>query len=62
MSLTRAEWLEMWKSIKYLEEAYDQQSPLVHSGYRRGARTAIKDIKKKIQQVVGQLETDPRAL
>jgi 3-oxoacyl-(acyl-carrier-protein) synthase len=62
MSLTRAQWLEMWKSVQTIEDAYHDNAPAPHSGHRRAVRDAIVDLKEKIQSVVGQLEHDPRNL
>lgn len=47
MSLTRDEWIEMWKSIKYVE---------MHETLSKASRKELKKIKDQIQSVVGQLE------
>lgn len=62
MSLTRKEWNDMWQSVNKIEDAYHENYPPPHSGYRNAVRDAIIDIKAKIESVVGQLETDPRRL
>ena len=56
MSLTRAQWEEMWESIKQIERAYIENAIPPHSGHRRRVRNAILDIKDKIQSVIGQME------
>jgi hypothetical protein len=54
MSLTTDEWIEMWESIKLLEDfvAGHYDDTLEYDE----ARSAVKNIKKKIQQVMGQME------
>jgi hypothetical protein len=62
-SLSSEEWKELWDVAKRLEQMYnDSWCIRPHSGYRRRFREDIKLLKAKIQSVVGQLETDPRAL
>lgn len=56
MSLTRDEWLEMWEAVKDIELAYNENAIPPHSGHRRSVKKAIVEIKKKIQQVIGQME------
>lgn len=56
MSLTRAEWAQMWDDIKRIERAYEDGYPVPHSGVRREVREAVKRIKAQIEQVVGQME------
>jgi hypothetical protein len=56
MSLTKAQWEEMWKSVKDIERAYYDNAIPSHSGYRRSVKKAIDDIKRKIESVIGQME------
>lgn len=55
MSLTKAEWVEMWETIKRLEDCIYEGIP-PHSGYRKSAIKQVKKIKKQIQSVIGQME------
>lgn len=49
MSLTRAEWEEMWNAIKHIEkEVNNEYNPIIYD--------EIKLIKVKIQKVIGQKE------
>ncbi len=52
MSLTRAEWEEMWKSIKKVEN-FVQASPMYRN---QSTLREVKKIKDQIQQVIGQME------
>ena len=55
MSLTRAQWLELWDAIDKLDRyVFDGIPP--HSGYRKAAREEIRRIKQLIQSVIGQME------
>jgi hypothetical protein len=47
MSLTRAEWEEMWASIKYVE---------MHEALSNRSRKELKAVKDMIQKVIGQME------
>jgi transcription initiation factor IIE alpha subunit len=47
MSLTREQWEEMWKSIKYVE---------MHEQLSNKSRKETQKIKDLIQSVVGQME------
>lgn len=54
MSLTRAEWEEMWKSIKRLENLVE-----FHVRFGRPRIEALREvekIKQQIQSVIGQME------
>lgn len=59
MSLTRAEWIKMWDSVKRLErlsnELIAQKSP---NNLRRGTiiRTEVNKMKTQIESVIGQME------
>jgi hypothetical protein len=55
MSLTRAEWQEMWKTIEKLEDCVLEGIP-PHSGYKKMAKLQIKKLKAQVQQVIGQME------
>jgi hypothetical protein len=59
MSLTRAEWLDMWCSVKKLERLSNEllENKSVNN-LRRGTiiRTEVNKMKEQIQSVVGQLE------
>lgn len=56
MSLTRAEWLDMWTHIKAIER-FVQEETAPHTGKRHTLRH-VQKIKDHIQDVVGQLEND----
>lgn len=62
MSLTRAQWEELWKDMEMLERAYDENAIPPHSGYRRAVRGIIKRTKDKIESVIGQMRTSPKEL
>lgn len=49
MSLTRNEWLEMWKAIKHIETE-------VRMEYHPNIGKQLELIKVKIQKVIGQME------
>jgi hypothetical protein len=59
MSLTRAEWEEMWKTIEKLEDCVLEGIP-PHSGYRKMAKLQIRKLKGQVQQVIGQMESGNR--
>lgn len=53
MSLTRDEWCRMWESIKSIEA----DAQILNSKIIKGSiLTEVLFIKKKIQQVIGQME------
>jgi hypothetical protein len=54
MSLTRAQWLEMWNDIRIIQKVLNLSH--VELKERKQAQLAINEIKHKIQMVVGQLE------
>jgi hypothetical protein len=54
MSLTRAEWEEMWKTIERLEDCVIEGIP-PHSGYKKAAKRQIEKLKKQVQSVIGQM-------
>jgi hypothetical protein len=61
MSLTRDEWAKMWESIKQIEyTTRDLMSTEIPFRNRRHYGNAIlertREIKKQIQQVIGQME------
>jgi hypothetical protein len=56
MSLTRAEWLKMWDNIKKLEKRLEGELCLMGCSSCDDMRNVIEDTKKKIQQVIGQME------
>jgi len=52
MSLTRAEWLEMWRAIKVLDKNnFDKQWQSTVESQKN-----IQKIKELIQKVIGQME------
>lgn len=55
MSLTREEWIDMWGSIRVIEECAKQ---FLGDRPRRAyiILTEVDNIKKQIQQVIGQQE------
>jgi hypothetical protein len=53
MSLTRAEWQQMWMDVKTLESYFKTRK---NSGIKAICLKRIDDIKDKIQQVIGQME------
>lgn len=55
MPLTRDEWIEMWETLKKLEDCVLEGIP-PHSGYKKAAIRQIEKIKKQIQSVIGQME------
>jgi len=55
MSLTRNQWLEMWKHIKRVEETVIGDAHML-SIKRQRIMNEIHRIKELIQSVVGQLE------
>ena len=56
MSLTRAQWVEMWDTVKELEREikFDERMALVKR--QRLLNKQIKSIKEKIESVIGQME------
>jgi hypothetical protein len=72
MSLTRAEWQEMWKTIERLEDCVlegipehpvlesSSLRPTLHAGYRKMAKLQIRKLKGQVQQVIGQMESGNR--
>lgn len=52
MSLTREEWNEMWKSIKYIEGIAIH----LHTPRKDLILMETRKIKELIQQVIGQME------
>lgn len=54
MSLTRAEWEEMWKSAKIIEEV--SQKFLKSPPTKQTILYEIRKIKAQIESVVGQME------
>jgi hypothetical protein len=53
MSLTKDEWVEMWKTVKYIEGvARAQCKPII----RDLILMETKKIKRDIQKVIGQME------
>lgn len=59
MSLTRDEWLKMWNSIKCIEsltiESERDNFQAIQSEWKL-MEDCIRDIKKKVQSVIGQME------
>lgn len=53
MSLTREQWVEMWKSIKKIEA---QSYGLISEAKKKIILAEVKKIKKQIQEVIGQME------
>lgn len=53
MSLTRAEWEEMWESIKSIES---DAKILSSRAIKKSILIEVEFIKKQIQQVIGQME------
>ena len=56
MSLSRAEWLDTWKDIKRIEESYEVLRIEFDVTVPDEIHEAVKAIKDRIQQVIGQLE------
>lgn len=53
MSLTRAQWVEMWESIKSIEaDAKILNSKVV----KKSILDEVQRIKEQIQSVIGQME------
>lgn len=53
MSLTRAQWAEMWESVKSIEfDAALLQSNVV----KKSIMIEVNKIKEQIQSVIGQME------
>jgi hypothetical protein len=56
MSLTRDEWAMMWESIKTIERlTLESEMRISHNNWLKMEKS-IKEIKEKIQQVIGQME------
>lgn len=53
MSLTRDEWVKMWKSIKIIEKINTEYNRF---GTRVDIERQVIKIKKQIQSVIGQME------
>ena len=56
MPLTRAEWLDMWKDIKKIEESYEVLRMRIDISVPDEIHEAVRAIKDRIQQVIGQME------
>jgi hypothetical protein len=60
MSLTRAEWLKMWRSLRYIEKYITaREIPRTEVFGKQNRIEVIEEIdkiKEQIQSVVGQLE------
>lgn len=54
MSLTRAEWLDLWERTKRLEHAVNELPP--HIGFKKFAKAYVRHVKGLVQKIVGQLE------
>lgn len=55
MSLTREEWLEMWKSVKFIE-ANLQLSSGMTSYMQIRIFNELHKVKRQVQSVIGQME------
>ena len=65
MSLTREQWLEMWKDIKQIEEmseiCTENNCIDTECGYRKSTQSIV-NIKNKIELVIGQVRTTKEEL
>ena len=59
MSLTRAQWLEMWRSLRYIEKYItDREIPRTEVFGKKNREKVIQEIeviRDQIESVVGQL-------
>lgn len=62
MSLTRDEWIDMWKAVKIIEYYAHFKKHGMAPGVRTIIRPEVARIKRLIESVIGQMETDPNAL
>lgn len=60
MSLTRAEWVKMWESVKTIEHRAESIRHITLSDKNRNScsliLTEVGNLKKQIQSVIGQME------
>ena len=54
MSLTREEWMQIWKELQYIDRY--NNSTYLPSTKCLNINIALDKIKQKVQQAVGQLE------
>lgn len=67
MSLTRAQWVEMWQDIKRVEAVLDQENYVCNdkecpSDECKALSAVISRTKDKIESVIGQMRTTPDEL
>ncbi len=54
--MTRAELILIWEAINRIHDAYNENAIPPHSGYRRIVKKSIDEIKRLIQNEIGQME------
>ena len=56
MSLTRAEWDEVWKRLKKIESVNKKVWKAKHYRWANAINWEVQNLKTKVQQVIGQME------
>lgn len=56
MSLTRAEWLEIWDRLKKIERVTGKVWKAKHYKWANDINWEVQRLKDKVQEVIGQME------
>lgn len=56
MSLTRAEWIEVWDRLKKIERINGKIWRAKHYKWSNAINYEVQMIKDKVQQIIGQME------